>query len=127
MIIVNGSDLRGSARDASGPGWSSLRMLVKTDGMGFSMNETIVKAGVTLTLEYKNHLEGCYCVSGSGRVTDRATGSVSEIKAGVLYALDQHDHHSLTVDEGQDMFLISVFNPALQGDEVHGADGSYSA
>ena len=25
------------------------------------------------------------------------------------------------------MFLIFVFNPALQGDEVHGEDGSYSA
>ena len=127
MIIVNRSDLLGSARDAFGLGWSSLRKLVKTDGIGFSINETIVKAGVTLTLEYKNHLEGSYCVSGSGRVTDHAIGSVAEIKAGVLYALDQHDHHSLTVDEGQDMFLISTFNPALQSDEVHRADGSYSA
>jgi L-ectoine synthase len=127
MIVVDANDLRGSARDASGPGWSSLRMLVKSDNMGFSMNETIVKAGASLTLEYKNHLEGCYCVSGSGRVTDHATGKVHPIKAGVLYALDQHDNHTLTVEEGQDMFLISVFNPALQGDEVHGADGSYSA
>ena len=91
------------------------------------MNETIVQAGASLTLEYKNHLEGCYCVSGTGRVTDHATGNVHEIKAGVLYALDQHDNHTLTVDDGMDMFLISVFNPALQGDEVHGEDGSYSA
>lgn len=127
MIVVDGKDLRGSARDASGPGWTSLRMLVKSDGMGFSMNETVVKAGQTLTLEYKNHLEGCYCVSGTGCVTDHATGETHEISPGVLYALDQHDHHSLTVDEGQDMFLISVFNPALQGTETHGPDGSYSA
>jgi L-ectoine synthase len=127
MIVVDANDLRGGARDVSGPGWSSLRMLVKSDNMGFSMNETIVQAGASLTLEYKNHLEGCYCVSGTGRVTDHATGTVHKIKAGVLYALDQHDNHTLTVDDGMDMFLISVFNPALQGDEVHGEDGSYSA
>ena len=127
MIVRDANDLHGSARDASGPGWSSLRMLVKSDNMGFSMNETIVQAGASLTLEYKNHLKGCYCVSGTGRVTDHATGTIHEIKAGVLYALDQHDNHTLTVDDGMDMFLISVFNPALQGDEVHGEDGSYSA
>jgi|TARA_B110000967_G_scaffold89366_1_gene91934 hypothetical protein len=69
----------------------------------------------------------CYCVSGTGRVTDHANGSVHEIMAGVLYALDQHDNHTLTVDDGMDMFLISVCNSALQGDEVHGEDGSYSA
>tara|TARA_B110000977_G_C10689751_1_gene343009 strand:+ start:72 stop:260 length:189 start_codon:yes stop_codon:yes gene_type:complete len=62
MIVVDANDLRGIVRDASGPGWSSLRMLVKSDNMGFSMNETIVTAGASLTLEYKNHLEGCYCV-----------------------------------------------------------------
>jgi L-ectoine synthase len=127
MIVVNSSDLQASERDASGPGWSSLRMLVKSDKMGFSMNKTIVKAGASLTLQYKNHLEGCYSVSGSGRVTDHATGEEHEIKQGVLYALDQHYHHTLMVNEGQDMFLISVFNPALQGDEVHAEDGSYSA
>ena len=127
MIVRDANDLHGSARDASGPGWSSQRMLVKSDNMGFSMNETIVQAGALLTLEYKNHLEGCYCVSGTGRVTDHASGTVNEIKAGVLYALDQHDNHTLTVDDGMDMFLISVFSPALQGDEVHGEDGSYSA
>ena len=57
----------------------------------------------------------------------RAIPQVHEIMAGVLYALDQHDNHTLTVDDGMDMFLISVCNSALQGDEVHGEDGSYSA
>ena len=50
-----------------------------------------------------------------------------KIKAVVFYVLDQHDNHTLSVDDGMDVFLISVFNPALQGYEVHGEDGSYSA
>lgn len=45
-------------------------------------------------------------------MTDHANGSVHEIMAGVLYALDQHDNHTLTVDDGMDMFLISVCNSA---------------
>ena len=59
MIVVDANDLRGRAREASGPGWNSLRMLMKSDNTGFSMNETIVQAGASLTLEYKNHCEGC--------------------------------------------------------------------
>ena len=58
------------------------------------MNKNIVQAGASLILEYKNHLKECYCVSGTGRVTDHATGNVHEIKAGVLYGLDQDDNHT---------------------------------
>ena len=35
MIVADANDLRGCVRDASGPGWSSLWMLVKSDNMGF--------------------------------------------------------------------------------------------
>ena len=64
---------------------------------------------------------------GTGGEKDHATGAIHKIKAVVFYVLDQHDNHTLSMDDGMDMFLISVFNPALQGDEVHGEDGSYSA
>jgi len=59
MIVVDANDLRGRAREASGPGWSIIRMLMKSNNTGFPMNETIVQAGASLTLEYKNHCEGC--------------------------------------------------------------------
>jgi L-ectoine synthase len=127
MIIQRKSDLQGGPRDASGPGWRSLRMLTKTERMGFSLNETWITAGASMTLEYKHHLEACYCISGRGIVTDLATGADHVIEAGTLYALDQNDRHTLRVTGDEDMLLISVFNPALTGDEVHGADGSYSA
>ncbi|MEP5761359.1 MAG: ectoine synthase [Litoreibacter sp.] len=127
MIIRHKANVEGSAQDASGPGWSSLRMLTRSDGMGFSLNETVCKAGATLDLHYKNHLEACYCLSGSGTITDLATGQSHHIGPGTLYALDKHDRHRVKVDDTADMILISVFNPALTGDEVHGPDGSYSA
>ena len=127
MIIQRKSDLQGGPRDAAGPGWSSLRTLTKDHAMGFSLNETRIAAGAELTLQYKHHLEACYCISGRGVVTDLATGDTHIIGPGDLYALNQNDHHTLRVDNGAEMVLISVFNPALRGDEVHGPDGSYSA
>ena len=40
-----------------------------------------------------------------------------------IYALDKHDKHILRAKT--DMRLICVFHPALTGEEVHDADGSY--
>lgn len=127
MIVRSTEDVRDTAHDASGPGWSSLRLLTKADGMGFSVNDTLCKAGQCLTLQYKNHLEACFCLSGTGTLTNLATGERHVITPGVIYALDQNDAHRLEVDAAEDMRLVSVFNPALSGDEVHGADGSYGA
>ena len=52
MIIRDKADFVGGARDAAGPGWTSLRLLVRSDGMGFSMTETQVLPGAVLRLEY---------------------------------------------------------------------------
>ena len=38
-----------------------------------------------------------------------------EIKAGVLYGLDQYDNHTLTEDDGMDLFLISVKSRLVRG------------
>jgi L-ectoine synthase len=56
-----------------------------------------------------------------------ATGQVHPIHAGVLYALDQHDKHIVTNSGAEPLHVICVFTPALQGDEVHGPDGSYAS
>lgn len=128
MIVQDKAALEGTIRDAAGPGWTSLRLLVKSDGMGFSMTETKVLPGAILKLEYKHHIEACYCIGGAGVVVELATGARHDISAGVLYAPDAHDRHEVHVPEdGEPLHLICVFSPALQGDEVHGPDGSYSA
>lgn len=127
MIVTDKKDIKGTPRDASGPGWTSLRLLVKSDGMGFSMTETHVLPGTVLTLQYKNHVEACYCIGGQGTVTELATGKVHRIVPGVLYALDDHDLHEVRVEGEEALHFICVFSPALQGDEVHGPDGSYAS
>ncbi|MGO3889501.1 MAG: ectoine synthase [Paenalcaligenes sp.] len=124
MIVINAEQLRGTPRDASGPGWQSVRMIVKGDGMGYSVHETRITEGAELELEYKNHFETNYCVAGEGEVQDLNTGKTYPIKAGDIYALNLNDPHILRATKG-DLHLLCVFNPPLNGDETHNADGSY--
>ncbi|MEX0729439.1 MAG: ectoine synthase [Aquisalimonadaceae bacterium] len=125
MKIVRLQDIIGTDRDVEGPGWKSRRLLLKKDGMGFSFHETIVPPGAELNLWYKHHLEAVYCVAGNGTIKDLATGEVHQIEDGVLYALNNHDRHTLRGGT-EEMRLICAFNPPVTGREVHDEDGAYS-
>ncbi|MBV6699351.1 ectoine synthase [Kitasatospora aureofaciens] len=104
----------------------SRRFLVEKDGMGYSVTDTVVSAGTKSLLEYKRHLEACYCISGKGEVVDMA-GNSHVIEPGTLYALDEHDAHWLIAWPEEDLRLVCVFTPALTGDEVHSLDGDGSS
>ena len=124
MIIRNLKEIKGSERDVDWGNGHSRRFLVAKDGMGFALMDTFVRAGSESLLEYRNHLEACYCISGTGEVEDMS-GNRYALEPGVLYALDQHDKHYLRAFT--DMCLVSVFNPPIQGHERHslkGDDGS---
>ena len=110
-------------RVVSDANWSSVRMLLADDKMGFSFHITFLEAGSEHTFHYKNHFESVYCMQGSGSITDLATGETHEIKPGVMYALDKHDKH--TVRATEELIMACVFNPPVTGKEVHQADGSY--
>ncbi|MCT2007869.1 ectoine synthase [Micrococcus lylae] len=99
-------------------GGTSDRLLVEKDNMGFAVCHTIVKQGTASKLEYRNHLEACYCISGSGSVVEK-DGTVHEITPGTIYVLDEHDPHELRGGETEDMHLVSIFNPPITGDEKH--------
>ena len=101
----------------------SRRFLLEADGLGYTLTDTLVHAGTKSPLQYVNHLEACYCIHGTGWVTDSA-GHSYRLEPGVMYALDQHDAHTLEADPDGDMRLVCVFAPALAGDEVHRLDGN---
>lgn len=104
--------------------WTSVRMLLAEDGMGFSFHITFLDAGSEHTFHYKNHFESVYCMKGKGRITDLATGETHEIFPGVMYALNEHDKHTLVADE--ELVMACCFNPPVTGTEVHREDGSYA-
>lgn len=97
---------------------TSHRLLTESDGMGFTVCETLVRRGTTSALQYRRHLEACYCIGGSGEVVT-VDGEHHKIMEGTLYALDKHDAHYLVASDDEDLRLISVFNPPLRGDEKH--------
>jgi L-ectoine synthase len=103
----------------------SRRFLVEADGLGYTVTDTTVRAGTKSHLEYRRHLEACYCIEGTGEVRD-LDGTVHRLEPGTLYALDQHEAHYLIADPDADLRLVCVFSPALRGDERHSldADGS---
>lgn len=125
MIIRDLHELKNTDKAVSDARWTSVRMLLADDGMGFSFHITILEAGSEHQFHYKNHFESVYCISGKGSITDVATGETHQIRPGVMYALDKHDKHVLRAEE--ELVMACCFNPPVTGTEVHREDGSYAA
>ena len=124
MIIRDLTEARETRRFVKGEGWDSTRLLLKDDNCGFSFHITTLYAGGENPFHYKNHIESVYIVSGEGTIEDRETGEVHELYPGKMYVLDKHDRH--TVRPRTEMQVACVFNPPLNGREVHDASGAYA-
>ena len=125
MKVLNAMELHGTDREVKCPngGFISIRMLIKKDGMGFTMTRTTVHPTKEFQMwNYKHHLEACYCIRGHGTLKN-AAGKTWEIKPGIFYALDKHDQHYFKAKDT--VILICTLTPALEGHEVHQPDGSY--
>jgi L-ectoine synthase len=103
-------------RDVAWGNGRSRRFLIESDGMGYTLTDTVIEAGSESLLQYNNHLEACYCIEGEGEV-EGMDGTIYPIKVGTMYALDQHDQHYLRAKTT--MRLVCLFSPALKGNESH--------
>ena len=124
MIVKTLNAVINTQSDVNTDTWNSRRLLLKKDGLGFSLNDTIIKKDTETVIWYKNHMEAVYCISGEGEIELAGSGKVYPIKPGTLYALDGHEKHFLRAI-GSDMRMICVFNPPLTGREVHDEEGAY--
>lgn len=124
MIVRDFNELKHTDKAVSDARWTSVRMLLADDGMGFSFHITVIEAGSEHQFHYKHHFESVYCVSGRGSITDLGTGETHEIRPGVMYALNLNDRHVVRAEE--ELVLACVFNPPVTGTEVHREDGSYA-
>ena len=123
MIVRNIRDIDGTEDDVVTDTWRSKRIILKKDGMGYSVHETTIFAGTETHIWYQNHLESVFCIQGEGEVETIPDGKIYPIKPGVLYALNEHDNHYLRAKT--EMKMICVFNPPLTGREVHDENGVY--
>ncbi len=123
MIVKSLEDIIGTEDETSGENWTSRRFLMKKDNCGFSMNDTIIKAGTDNYFWYKNHIEAVYCIEGEGEIEEVENGKVHPLKPGTMYILDKNDKHHLRAKT--QMRMVCVFNPPLVGTETHNEEGYY--
>jgi len=123
MLIRKLEDIRNSARNVKDKGWESARLLLAKDGMGFSFHITTLNAGGEWTFQYRHHFEAVFILSGTGAIEDIATGEKHWLEPGTLYALNNHDRHTLRAET--ELVAVCVFNPPVTGDEVHDETGAY--
>lgn len=125
MIVRRLEDTEGTDREVRAANWTSRRLLLRDDNMGYSLHDTVIHAGTSTDIHYQHHLEAVYCIAGSGSVRLVDSGEEFAIEAGTMYALNLNDKHVLTAHT--DMRMVCVFNPALAGHEVHDENGVYPA
>ncbi len=123
MIIRKLEEILDTERDIKAENWNSRRLLLKKDGMGYSVHDTLIHAGTETKIQYKNHREACYCIEGEGEIESLESGEVHALKPGTIYSLDKHDPHLLRAKS--EMRLVCVFNPPVVGREVHDENGVY--
>ncbi|MFT5429398.1 MAG: L-ectoine synthase [Myxococcota bacterium] len=122
MIVRRLNELS-AERTVSSDNWTSRRLLLRDAGMGFSLHDTVMRAGTSTRMHYANHLEAVYCIRGTGRVELEESGETFAIAPGTVYALDENDRHILHAKT--EMQMVCVFNPPLAGLETHDENGVY--
>lgn len=123
MIVRTLDEISGTDREITAKTWSSRRFLLKGDGMGFSMHDTILHAGTETEMHYQNHLEAVYCIEGKGLLIDHTNDKSYPISAGTMYALSGNEKHTLIAEEA--LRMVCVFNPPVVGPETHDENGVY--
>jgi L-ectoine synthase len=123
VIVRRLQDAEQTDRRVATANWESTRLLLQSDGMGFSLHVTTIYADTETPMWYRDHLEAVLCLEGTGEIEDLGAGVVHPIEPGVVYALDRHDRHVLRARTR--MRLVCVFNPPLHGREVHDESGAY--
>ena len=119
MFVMREQDARKVA--LAGPRVNTSRYINRDDGCGFSVS--FPRGSADGVLWYKNHVEANYILEGEPSVEDLTTGEKWNLGPGSLYVVGPRDRHRLkSTDE---IYLMSVFNPPIVGDETHDADGSY--
>ena len=99
MIVRRLAEVAGTEREVKAATWISRRLLLASDGLGFSLHDTLVKAGTSTEMWYRHHVEAVYCVAGRGSIVNLADGAESEISPGTLYAL--YNHASVLIGLGE--------------------------
>jgi L-ectoine synthase len=123
MIVRSLNEIIGTEREVKGPAWTSRRLVLAKEKVGFSFNDTVVPAGTEIKMWYANHIEAVYVIEGQGELIDDETGEKHRLEPGVMYLADAHQRHTLRAHTR--FRAVCVFNPPLTGREVHDENGVF--
>ena len=123
MIVRSLKEIIGTEREVKGPTWTSRRLVLAREKVGFSLNDTVVHAGAEIKMWYANHIEAVYVIEGRGELVDDETGEKYLLEPGVMYLVDEHQRHTLRAHTR--FRAVCVFNPPLTGREVHDENGVF--
>lgn len=126
MIVRTTAEITGTDREVmpANGNWTSKRIVLGGDRVGFSFHETTIQAGTVNEFHYANHIEAVWLVEGTGELVDLAEGGRSyPLAPGTMYLLNGHERHRVVAHT--QLRMLCVFNPPVVGTEVHDADGVY--
>ncbi len=97
----------------------SQRYLLERDSLGFAFCYTIGNSNTDSHIQYTNHLEACYYLSGSGEYVweDDSHPILTGNNNATMFVMDNHDQHRMVVHDRS--VCISVFCPPIAGQEKH--------
>lgn len=124
MLVRAVEQLRGTDDEVDDGDFISRRVILASDGMGYSVHDTEVPAHQELLIWYKHHFETVVITEGKGELEDLGTGKIHRLEPGIVYALNEHDKHLLRASSSG-LRMTCVFSPPLVGSETHQSDGSY--
>src|SRR5690606_30833731 len=82
VIVRRLDDLLGTDREVDGGTWVSRRLALADDALGYSLHDTVIRAGTTTEMWYRHHVESVYVVEGTGILEDRETGDKHDLSPG---------------------------------------------
>ncbi|MCX6471437.1 ectoine synthase [Williamsia herbipolensis] len=125
MIVRTTTEITDTDRDivAENGNWRSKRIILGGDKVGFSLHETVIKAGTVNEFHYANHVEAVWLISGEGTLLDRETGQEYPLGPDTMYLLNGHERHTVTATT--ELRMYCVFNPPVVGNETHDENGVY--
>lgn len=124
MLYRHLNDLLDTKRVVSDDTWSSRRLVLRNDRMGYSLHDTVIQAGTEHRVNHKHHLETLYCIRGDGEVESLDDGTRHILSPGAVLAFNRGEAYILRAH--QELQLVCVYNPALSGQEMLDDEGSFS-
>ena len=80
MIVRSLDDVTEADRDITTPNWRSKRIVLAKEGVGFSVHETVLKAGSVNDFWYASRIEAVFVVDGEGELLDKDTGIIHQLR-----------------------------------------------